>query len=231
MNDLIFIPETHSYFITGIQLQSVTNFIGEFFSKFDVDTHSARKAAQLGISQDEVREMWSSKGRQSADFGTKVHKYAECKAKNLPLPTADSLKMQGYFNAVDKMMADNNVRVIDAERRIGSLPLLLGGTIDLLSKRDSRVFISDWKTNACIDLDNKYLKFGINPLHEVQDCNFNHYSLQLSLYAFILEHAYNEKIDALELIWLKENEYTLVDVPYLKDKIIDMLKHSGKWMQ
>lgn len=65
------------------------------------------------------------------------------------------------------------------------------------------------------------------PLNKIMDCNFWHYTLQLSLYAWMIQKSHPELlIDELRIIHFTHdgqcNEYVL---DYLKDDVIRMLKH------
>ena len=59
----------------------------------------------------------------------------------------------------------------------------------------------------------------------VMDCNFNHYSLQLSLYRYILEKFYGLKIRNQLIAHLKDDSVDAIVTPYMKDEIIAMLDH------
>ena len=59
----------------------------------------------------------------------------------------------------------------------------------------------------------------------LMDCNFIHYSLQLSLYRYILENYYSLKVNNLTLLHLNNN-MTPYDCNYMKNVIIEMLKYD-----
>lgn len=111
--------------------------------------------------------------------------------------------------------------------------LKVAGQIDLIIKDGNDIIIIDWKTNRKIDTESYYdrntkkrqmMKF---PLNNIQDCNFYHYTLQLSLYAYLLEKI-NPKFKIKKLLIVhfdhdgNETEYTC---DYLKDDITRMLLH------
>lgn len=73
------------------------------------------------------------------------------------------------------------------------LNLHIAGQIDLIVKSGNDIYIIDHKTNAKIDLKGFYnsalrttdkMKF---PLTNLDECNYNHYQLQLSMYAWMLQ--------------------------------------------
>ncbi|MBK8660973.1 MAG: hypothetical protein IPN18_03865 [Ignavibacteriales bacterium] len=58
--------------------------------------------------------------------------------------------------------------------------------------------IYDWKTNKSIDEYGYGGKRGTRPpTYDLPDCNFYHYSLQLSLYKYLLENYHDVKIGNL----------------------------------
>ena len=59
---------------------------------------------------------------------------------------------------------------------------------------------------------------------DLDDCNYMHYTLQLSLYRYILEENYKIKINNQALIHLTPTEAVVYECDYLKQNIVDMLK-------
>lgn len=114
--------------------------------------------------------------------------------------------------------------------------LLIAGQIDLLLKDGEDFYIIDYKTNKEIKKrsyfdkkkkKNLMMKF---PLNNLEDSVWNHYQLQLSLYAYLIEKIRpNCNIKCLRLIHLlddgKEEQMTC---EYLKDDVERMLKHYAK---
>lgn len=114
--------------------------------------------------------------------------------------------------------------------------LRVSGQIDLLLLRGSEAVIIDFKTNKEIKKESYYnrstkshemMKF---PLNNLMDTNYWHYSVQLSLYAYLLQQIKPEvRIKSLRLIHIdhggKQTEY---EVPYLKEEVVKLLKHYKK---
>lgn len=67
----------HLYIVNGVCLESVTTFVSSCFPKFNTELHAKQKAGALGISVQEVIEMWERKGKESRDLGTAMHKNRE----------------------------------------------------------------------------------------------------------------------------------------------------------
>lgn len=117
--------------------------------------------------------------------------------------------------------------------------LKVAGQIDLLIKDGNDLYIWDFKTNREIKQKSYYnrnkkayecMKF---PLNNIMDVNYYHYTLQLSLYAYLLQQISPEfNIKQLKLIHIdhddKRTDYELV---YMKDEIRKMLNHYKKQLK
>ena len=68
------------------------------------------------------------------------------------------------------------------------------------------------------------------PLNNIEDCNYQHYTLQLSLYAYILQKLNPEfNIKELKLVHIaRDGKQTVYDLEYRKADIERMLKHYAK---
>lgn len=117
--------------------------------------------------------------------------------------------------------------------------LKVSGQIDCLIKNGNEITILDWKTNREIKKESYYnrstkqhqmMKF---PLNNIQDSNYWHYALQLSLYAYLLQTLHPEfVIKGLKLIHIdREQKETEYEVPYLKEDVERMLKHYKRQLK
>jgi hypothetical protein len=67
----------------------------------------------------------------------------------------------------------------------------------------------------------------LEPLNNLMECEYNVYSLQLSLYAYLLEKMYPQaKIGKLAIMWLNPHteEWKTFAVPYMKYDVIRLLQ-------
>lgn len=120
--------------------------------------------------------------------------------------------------------------VLDVEKIVFSpfLPHPVAGTVDLLarSKKDGSVLILDWKTNKSIDTENKWNKFGFEPIDHIPDLNYWHYSLQLSLYQYLLmigKYVPTGSKFKRAIIHLTETGHEIIQLPDLTREIRDMI--------
>lgn len=114
--------------------------------------------------------------------------------------------------------------------------LMISGQLDLLIKDGNDITIVDYKTNKKIDMKSYFdnstkksqkMKF---PLNDIDDCNFYHYSMQLSVYSYLLQKI-NPKFKIKKLIIHHidhDNNETEYDCPYLKEEVERMLLHYRK---
>lgn len=117
--------------------------------------------------------------------------------------------------------------------------LRVAGQIDLLIKDGNDIIIVDYKTNKEIKKHsyfdkNKFSRIMMKyPLNNIEDCNFYHYSLQLSTYAYLLQQIKPElNIKKLTLIHIDHNDkITEYTVDYLKNDVERMLKHYKKLLK
>lgn len=116
------------------------------------------------------------------------------------------------------------------ELLMGNDEFLLAGTADKVfieTIGDIRyVDIDDYKTNKVINEKSKYKKLMKDPVSHLDDCNYNHYRLQISLYAWILEqHGYT----------IRNTSFTHYNKPYvfdyMKTEIEQILEDYEKKME
>lgn len=196
-------------------------------------------ARQSGIQTDELNmyqqialQEWKIKNEGSKQKGTKFHNYKEGEVyKN------DGLKYDGVYTKIVSQVDDlsnlsnPNSVVIAPELRMYIRKYRVSGTADKVFIFPDKTFdIDDWKTNIEIKMNNPWdtMKY---PLQHLDDCNYNHYCLQVSLYAYILEQ-WGYKVNRLKFthVELAEDGITIVKATeyithYMKKEVEDMLNY------
>ena len=228
-NDISLDRDNHIYKLdedSNVNFKSVTTFIGEFFEEFD-----AKKIANnlvnnnikyMHLTSDELMDQW----KKTAERGTAIHEELE----NFILQgkqVKESKSIQG-IEWLEKYKLKSNFEVY-SEVVVYARELQLAGTIDLLlfDKGTGMYNIMDWKTSKRINSKAYKNKKGNHPVTaNIDDCNFNHYALQLSLYRYILETYYDLKISEHIIIHLLENDCIGYHAPYMKDCILSMLEYN-----
>jgi len=161
----------------------------------------------------------------------------------------DTTTLQDTFPTIYKRLLAyiNFGCVLYAEKRIYTVQFGVAGMIDVLIVKGKQFAILDWKTNKDemkftsgyykkVKINHKWVKSTnwtpfkkhlFTPLNHIQDCKGMLYTLQLSLYAFIMElWGYSLVPNGLEIFHMRPNqEPKLIKVRYLKEDISNMLKH------
>ena len=97
------------------------------------------------------------------------------------------------------------------------------------------ISIKDYKTNKELKINYNFInkntgepvvnKYMLEPISHLVDCNYIHYTLQLSLYAYMLERK-GFKVKDLELLHTPnydKNNMKSYQLPYMREEIIAML--------
>lgn len=209
--------------------------------------YSDKSFTVLGIDKNDALEMqkqilqeWENKKNESCARGTKIHAEREEFLYDNGAVCLQKFGIGGTlpsYKGVHKLDAENGIfpeYFISWTSEDGILKI--AGMSDIVIKNGDEVIIGDWKTNAEIktkgyfDKKTKKTQCMRFPLNKIPDVNFYHYSLQLSLYMWLLQQQYpNIKCGGL-FIWHIDHDgnETKYDCPYLKDEIEKMLKHYKK---
>lgn len=165
----------HTYTLSDeIKLPSVTTYSKKYFQEFDSDRIATNYALKNNLNKQDVLNMWEEKRDKAATFGTKCHKYAEDNLnafynKEVFLDPTDSHE-KGILTKVIELT--NLYDLVGQELILFSRKLNLAGTTDLLLAQDDTLFITDWKTNKEIKIQNKYQN-ALDCLYTYPDCEKN----------------------------------------------------------
>lgn len=183
-----------------------------------------------------ILDEWAEKNKKSLERGTRIHKEFEEMTMNKPSKVLNKFKIGGvleYNQDWDLFTCENGVF---PEYLLYNHEYEIAGQSDLVVKKGNKVTITDFKTNEKIDLESGYnvrtrsKAMMQYPLNNIMDCNFYHYTLQLSLYGWMVEQIDPSlEIDGLHILHIdhSDNE-TLYDVEYRPQDIERMLKHYSK---
>jgi len=182
----------HKYTYFGEQFISVTKFIQQFHKPFETEFWSKKKAEEAGVPQEWILNEWKQKNDYANDIGTQTHQWIEDYYNQIwrEIPTnMDLLHRIGKFNKVyaKKLF---KLEPLKFEVRVFSKKLKIAGMIDSLFLYKGKIYILDWKTNKQFTDDNhdkgRYEKL-LDPFQDYWKNHLNEYSIQLSMYALILE--------------------------------------------
>jgi len=194
--DIVFEPIAHTYTRKGNNYISVTTLIHEFTAEFDRDGVSKKISDRDGISQEELLTLWDIKRDFACVLGTEFHLYVETYLRDrrkIETITGIEGRLDEFHRFWDKYsgileIVENELILFDDKSQVA-------GAIDCLArnKKNGKYIILDWKTNKEIKDSNQWQTMN-HPFEHLDDCNFNHYSLQLAVYKEILQRN-NEEIE------------------------------------
>ena len=196
---------------------------------------------EFNKAQQELLDLWDEENRKSCERGTKIHLDIEnsfyTKAKDISLQK---------FGIGGKFECKKDYPELDLQ--YGAYPeyliyyesddkvIRLAGQIDLIVKSGNEIYLVNHKTNKKIDQKSGYnsstrssvkMKY---PLNNLPDCNFYHYTMQLSTYAWMLQKI-NPNFIIKDLIlnhYDHNGKNTLYRCQYLKDEVEKMLYFHKK---
>lgn len=184
---LHFDEATHTYCIDGSTLKSVSSIVAAQFRRFNaqaVATSVHRSQADnpespyYQKSAEEIMQVWSESGKEARDKGTALHRNIERFYLDGRVPDQKSPEWDQFIQfATDHPDWIN----IGCEVRVHNHKV--AGTIDAVFDTPEGIVLVDWK--RCKSIDYIGHGQGVDVMKHVSDCNFNKYSLQLSLYRYL----------------------------------------------
>lgn len=262
---VIFKPQNHQYQSLdpneALDWMSVTSFVSLFKQKFDaveqaIKSSKNKKSKWYGLTVDEIKSAWESEGKRATDLGTWYHDQREkdltshitLQRNNVDIPI-----IKPIYDGEAKIAPDQKlVEGIYPEHFVYLKSAGICGQSDRVDVVKDVVDITDYKTNKEIKLKS-YVNFEglsqkmLGPCVHLDDCNFNHYALQLSTYLYIiLKHNPRYKAGKLSLqhVIFEEDgqdkygypvakkddtgnpivkDIVVYEVPYLKNEVISMI--------
>lgn len=264
---VIFRAKDHKYEsqdpLEKINWTGVTSMVSLFKEKFDpisqsIKSSQNKRSKWYGIEPEVIRKIWSESSENAMNNGSKYHNQRES-----DLMSVDYISRSGVMVPVIKPIIDGDLKIAPTQRLSeGIYPehfvylksAGICGQSDRVEVIKDLVHVVDYKTNKEIKKEGfrnwqGITKKMLTPLDHLDDCNFNHYALQLSVYLYIiLKHNPQYKPGKLVLhhiVFEKEGEdqygnpmFKMDDsgdfivkevipyeVPYLKTEVIMMINH------
>jgi ATP-dependent exoDNAse (exonuclease V) beta subunit len=179
----------HSYYYKGQNLTSVTTFLKRFKEEFDQDKWSKIKADEKGVDQDEILNEWKKTNDRANEIGHATHAWIENFFKGVYQPIPKDFEIIDRIDKFHKIYFEKLCKLtpIKFEQRVFSKKWGLAGTFDALFSYKDQLVIVDWKTNKKFDTESSYGKKLLDPFLTEDECKLNEYSIQISLYALMLE--------------------------------------------
>lgn len=263
---LVFYEEGHKYeSLNGknVKWTSATTFMHQFTQPFEADKIipkliKKKGGKYYGLTVKQVKDIWEAEKIRSCVAGTAYHLRRE-----QAISSVDTIVYEGLtVPIVRPHISEDGGKVASSQKlENGVYPehLIylesagLCGQSDRVDVINGVVNILDYKSSKKIDVESYKNWDGTHkmmkpPVAHLQDCNLNHYNLQLSLYMYmILKHNPQLKPGKLTIehvLFEKEGEdqygYPIYktdqngapivaaivpyELPYLKTEILDLIK-------
>lgn len=261
-----FVEKSHRYYcqwgegrvFTATDVVSVSGLVHSFFPEFDADAvlrklksgrayHPGSK--YWGLSDEEIKTMWTTSARLASEQGTKFHYLVECFYNGMDIsPFADFRVVSQFLRFHRQHVVSKNLYPFRSEMRLRTCDAVrVTGTIDALFVEgeraappaecggELRLHMKDWKFSKEIKRENRWEQ-GLRACASLPNCNFSHYALQQNLYKFLLETYYSPFVyqgntyDKVRVVTMQlvvchdsRDDYELVDVPDLTEMVLSML--------
>jgi hypothetical protein len=264
MSDTLkFEDEGHKYYTDdGFEWVSVTKLVEQFKEKFDAPKvaekcSKGKNAKYKGKTPEQILAMWDKENKRATDLGSWYHNKREKATLECNTITRDGIELPIISPLIDgkvKSAPDQTlVEGVYPEHLVYLRSASICGQADRVEVVGDRIDVYDYKTNKEIKMRGyeflkKKKKMMLGPLRHLEDCEFNHYALQLSVYMYVmLKYNYNLNPGVLEIHHITfekdgedENGFpilardplgepiiekvTPIKLPYLKKEVIAMLK-------
>lgn len=230
-NRIRFYDDIHKYYLGDKNLISVTTILHKYKAEFDTLYWSEYKKHELNLTQDEVILYWKALNIKSQIKGSAIHMYAELLFNNkvYKYDTEAGEQKLGAENSamltrmgerpikeeydivktyVDNFYRDsfNKLIPIKTEYVVFDEAWGISGMMDILfwNVKEQCFQIWDWKTNKELNKTSQYRTKLLKYFSHLDECEFNLYSLQLSMYKTILERNLPIKIEGCYIVWFNE---------------------------
>lgn len=233
-NHIVFDEGPHIYTIDGdSNYMSVTTWNHSHFSKFDAEKvinnmkngkNWNESNKYWGMTNDEIKELWSKNGQEQSQKGTDLHYDIECYYNNMDI--SNNTVEWTYF--LKFLKNHKHLTPYRTEWMVWDKELKVAGSIDMVfENEDGRLSIYDWKRAKEIKRSAwSYSKTEC--IDHIPDSNFWHYSLQLNTYKYLLEKNYGKEIKDMYLVRLhpnnKNSTYEKIEVPNLQSEIKELME-------
>ena len=239
-----FIENGHYYLCNGKRVGiSTTGLFGQYEQKFDSDTMSQKVANKRNISQQEVLEEWRIENLHSTIKGSMIHEFAqslwegkEYKFDYSKVPK--EINLDRLKNDINKLVPQainfyndykDMYELIGCEIYLGDEDYDECGATDqmMLNKYTNEIALIDYKTNKKIEYESYNHKKMLIPLHKFEDCNYIHYSLQLSDYKFKFEKNTKLKVDETFIVYFNVNadNYEIIEPLNMEKEVEEILEN------
>ena len=229
-----FVEETHTYYVDGSRdgYISTTSLVHTLFKKFDADevitkmmkSRNWANSKYNGMTREEIKNSWCENGNEAASMGTKMHANIENYFNN----NVHEIQSK-EFDLFSKFINDHrDLEPYRTEWVVFDEDCKVSGSIDMVFRDPQNIgkfIICDWKRSKKLQEVNPWQNGTSEFTSHLEDTNFVHYSLQLSIYKRILEKKYGIQISDCFIVVLHPSQDE-----YIKKRILDLSEETEKVM-
>ena len=229
LNDQIqFDADTHRYFGNNNEpLISVTQLINLYKPVFDPDKRILNKCAiNKGMAPEELAAQWEKIKVDACIRGTNIHKSIEHFILTNQILNNDIKDIVKEFKKI-KFRGK-----LFPEKILGNIDFGVAGTIDLIEQFDGNVVaLYDYKSSKKISAFSPFGNKFLYPIDYLYVNEINTYSLQLSIYSYILEETYGFWVNTLTILWANPKTHKIqpIEVQNRRQDVEKILEHYKKY--
>lgn len=197
-----------------------TTFAGLFGNAPPVRADDTLYRYERCMTDEEIMHAWDSP--EARNRGTEAHLTIECWANGEPVYQTPELLMALKF--MREVLVPNEIVSYGTEIEVYGEREDLAGSVDFVGKKSDGTFvIADWKRSSKLaaNVHSNYRKRLASPFSHIDDADVPKYTIQLSAYAYLLQHYCGMTISALVLVNVHPDQedpfHTFV--PYLKAEV------------
>ncbi len=177
-----------------------------------------------------IADLWEFIREDASGRGTKMH--LDCEHSMNELPVDNDTKEFSFFLEFKKVTFEKGYIPYRLEWVIYDEIMDLAGSVDaILCRSDEEgivprpIYLYDWKRCRVIEKDNQFQK-GIGPMSHLDDCNYNHYLIQLNIYRQLLEMHYGVICFYMAILVFHPNNlgYLEFKVPVLQKEVDEIFE-------
>jgi len=204
---------------------SVTTLIHNFFEPFDGPAIARKLITYIPKYKGRTIESLLSEWKQTGVDGTFAHLELENYILSDRATEVTNKKAISGMRWIDKIYA-RDLYYWYPEVILYSEEFNVCGTVDLLlvEKETGHVHVLDWKTIRRLNMKSFSGKRGIRPeTQHLPDCNNTYYTLQLSIYQYLLEYLFDLVVHTRTLLHITETECISYPTEYWESEAKAML--------
>ena len=249
--------KTHTYFLAGRIYRSATGIVSQFYEQFDTDEKVKWMVYRWGKTEQYWRDLWINENTTSLNRGNGIHDKQEQFLYDVGYTRVTGDRIHPVFRtrgcSVPQGTKVRSQRIRDLadgcypELKLWDHNWAIAGRADKPTLETISgvryAHVEDYKTNKELARNGYVDQYGnekmmLYPLEHLPDCEMSHYTLQLSLYQFMLE-GFGFKPGIRRIIHFPHEIEGLgtpspkpYELPYLRDEVISMLEilNSRGWL-